>query len=471
MLFNSIHFLVFFPIILFLSGLLKKKDHLVRILLLLASLYFYMAWNVHFIYLLLVSIIIDYFVALEIQKTEEIRKRKILLFVSLFGNLGLLCYFKYTNFLLGTFNDLNFLNSFRFPVYSIILPVGISFYTFQSMSYTIDVYRKHIVARSSFIDFALYVSFFPQLVAGPIVRAETFFRDLDSRLPVTMEDIKISFARILLGFTKKVVFADNIAIHVDSVFRDFSSLSSLEIWTGSILFAWQIYYDFAGYTDIAIGVARLFGFQFDKNFNFPYAAANITDYWARWHISFITWIRDYIFIPLGGSRGTKFLIYRNIFITFLFAGIWHGAAYHFVLWGIWNGIFVSIHREYSKSSIREFLMKNGGVGYDILCRLSLIFFLGISAIFFRAEDMTKGWAMLGRMFAVSPDVPFAGTFSNLNYAFLLAIFYFSGVFFSKRPLENLIKSPRAFTFFLIVNFIMLLVFSVTESQSFIYFAF
>ncbi len=471
MLFNSVQFLVFFPLILLLSGLLKKKDNLVRILLLLASLYFYMAWNVNFIFLLLVSIVIDYFIALEIQKTEDVKKRKLFLVISLFGNLGLLCYFKYTNFLLGAFNDLNFLNSFRFPVYSIILPVGISFYTFQSMSYTIDVYRKHIVARSSFIDFALYVSFFPQLVAGPIVRAETFFRDLDSRLPVTMEDIKISFARILLGFTKKVVFADNIAIHVDSVFRDYNALSSLEIWTGSILFAWQIYYDFAGYTDIAIGVARLFGFQFDKNFNFPYAAGNITDYWARGHISFITWIRDYIFIPLGGSRGTKFMIYRNIFITFLFAGIWHGAAYHFVLWGIWNGIFVSIHRAYSKTSFREFLLIKGGVAYDVACRLSLIFFLGISAIFFRAEDMTKGWAMLSRMFAISPDVPFVGNFSNANFVLLLVVFYFAGVYFYKKPLEDLVKRPVALALFFIMNFIMLLGFSVTESQSFIYFAF
>ncbi len=471
MLFNSLHFLVFFPFVLIISGLLKKRENLLRIFLLLTSLYFYMAWNVNFIFLLLVSIVIDYFIAIEIQKTENEKKRKGLLVVSLIANLGILCYFKYTNFLLGAFNDLNFLNSFRFPVYSIILPVGISFYTFQSMSYTIDVYRRQIEARSSFVDFALYVSFFPQLVAGPIVRAQTFFRDLDKRLPVTMEDIKISFARILLGFTKKIVFADNIAVQVDLVFKNYSNLSSIEIWTGSILFAWQIYYDFAGYTDIAIGVARLFGFQFDKNFNFPYAASNITDYWARWHISFITWIRDYIFIPLGGSRGTKFLIYRNIFITFLFAGIWHGAAYHFVLWGIWNGIFVSLHREYSKTRIREFFVTKGGAVYEWACRLSLVFFLGVSAIFFRADDMKKGWEMLGRMFAMSDNVSFAGSYNNSSFGILLLICYFASYFFSKRPLEDLVKRPVAFTFFLIANFLLLLGFGVTESQSFIYFAF
>ncbi|MBE7411506.1 MAG: MBOAT family protein [Leptospiraceae bacterium] len=471
MLFNSLHFLIFFPLVIILTHFLKKKEGLLRIFLLIASLYFYMVWNVYFIFLLLLSIVIDYFIAIEIQKSENEIKRKILLVASLFANLGLLCYFKYTNFLLGAFNDLNFFNSFRFPLYSIILPVGISFYTFQSMSYSIDVYRRQIEARKSFIDFALYVSFFPQLVAGPIVRAQTFFRDLDNRLPVKMEDIKISFARILLGFTKKIVFADNMAIQVDLVFKNYSEFSSIEIWTGSLLFAWQIYYDFAGYTDIAIGVARLFGFQFDKNFHFPYAASNINDYWAKWHISFITWIRDYIFIPLGGSRGSKLMVYRNILITFLFAGIWHGASYHFVLWGVWNGVFVSIHREYSKTKVREFLVTKGGAVYEWFCRLLLIFFLGVSAIFFRAEDMTKGWEMLHRMFAMSDNVSFAGRYQNSNFAILLFICYFAGIYFSKRPLETLVKKPVALTLFLIANFLMLLAFGITESQSFIYFAF
>ncbi len=331
MLFNSVHFIGFFFVTIILGNILKGRAQ--RIFLLFASFYFYMAWNINFIALLLASTVLDYLVALGMDRKDVSNKeRKFLLAFSMVGNLGLLSFFKYTNFFLGIASDLNFVNSFRFPVYDITLPVGISFYTFQSMSYTIDVYRKQIEARKSFVDFSLYVAFFPQLVAGPIVRATTFFRDLDQRLDVLNEDIQIAISRILIGFTRKIVFADNLGKVVDETFRNYSIMNPIEIWTGAIAFGWQIYFDFAGYTDIAIGVARLFGFKFDPNFNFPMTVRNITEHWSKWHISFTTWIRDYIFIPLGGSRGSVLFTYRNIFITWLFGGVWHGAAYHYVAW-------------------------------------------------------------------------------------------------------------------------------------------
>ncbi|MCB1178552.1 MAG: MBOAT family protein, partial [Leptospiraceae bacterium] len=322
MLFNSIDFLIFFPIVLIMGNILKGIPQ--RLWLLAASYFFYMAWNKYFIALILASTLLDYFIALWLDKIpeERIAKRKWILTISMVGNLGFLAFFKYTNFLLEVIQDIGVfppgtwtavLNS---PVgitcgpnatigryiCDITLPVGISFYTFQSMSYTIDVYRKKEEARKSFIDFALYVAFFPQLVAGPIVRGLTFFRDLDERLSVMREDIQIAFTRILIGFMRKIVFADNLGKVVDSTFLHYANMNPLEIWVGAIAFGWQIYFDFAGYTDIAIGVARLFGFKFDANFNFPMSTNSINDHWTKWHISFSTWIRDYIFIPLGGSR-------------------------------------------------------------------------------------------------------------------------------------------------------------------------
>ncbi|MBK8399041.1 MAG: MBOAT family protein [Leptospiraceae bacterium] len=469
MLFNSLHFLIYLPIVLIISNYLKNRNQ--RIFLLLASFYFYMAWNILFIWLLLFSIVIDYFAAISISRLDKSdKKRKYYLFISLATNLGFLSYFKYTNFFLGTLNDINFINSFRFVEYNIILPVGISFYTFQSMSYTIDVYRNQMEAKKSFLDFALYVSFFPQLVAGPIVRASTFFRDLETRLIVNYETIRYSFAQILLGFTKKIVFADNLAIVVDNVFRNYASMNSIEIWTGVFAFMWQIYFDFAGYTDIAIGVARLFGFQFDLNFNFPFNVTSISQHWARWHLSFSTWIRDYIFIPLGGSKISRLRTHINVFITFMFAGIWHGAAYHFVVWGIWHSAMLSIEREYARTGIRNYLNEKGGIPYDIFCRVFTMICLGLGLPLFRANTLTDALAMLKTMLFISPNA-YTISFVNFSYFKLILLLFVTGYIFEKYNLSKMLENKRAFTLFILANFFMLLCFGVSESQSFIYFAF
>lgn len=467
MLFNSIHFLIFFVITIVISYSIKNRTQ--KVFLLLASYYFYMVWNAYFITLILFSTVIDYTVALQMEKEgASDKKRKLLLIVSLVGNLGLLCYFKYTNFLLGITNDLNLTN---FPVYSIILPVGISFYTFQSMSYTIDVYRRQIQPRESFIDFALYVAFFPQLVAGPIVRASTFFRDLDKRSPLMNEDIQIAINRILIGFMRKIVFADNLGIVVDFTFANYAMLNPIEIWTGVIAFGWQVYFDFAGYTDIAIGVARLFGFKFDPNFNFPMATANISDHWTKWHISFTTWIRDYIFIPLGGSRGSTFMTYRNIFITWLFGGVWHGAAYHFVAWGVWQAVMISVHREYSKTKLRKYLNQKGGWIYDLWCRVFTMFALGFGFVMFRVQDLNDALNIFKTMLFIDKGITSLTSYTNYQYGILLAICYTASYIFSKRNIEYMASKGNKLVYANIASLFIILIFGVTKSQNFLYFAF
>ncbi|MCP5502304.1 MAG: MBOAT family protein [Leptospiraceae bacterium] len=470
MLFNSVEFLIFFFVVIIVGNLLKNKTE--RIFLLLVSYYFYMSWNPNFIFLIISSTLLDYFVALQISKEgQSERKRKLFLSLSLIGNLGLLSYFKYTNFLLGIFNDLNIFTTYRFPKYEIILPVGISFYTFQSMSYTIDVYRKEIEAKKSIIDFSLYVAFFPQLVAGPIVRASTFFRDLGNRLTVTNEDIQISISRILLGFMRKLVFADNLGVVVNNTFANYQTMSPLEIWVGAIAFGWQIYFDFAGYTDIAIGVARLFGFQFDANFNFPMSCANISEHWTKWHISFSTWIRDYIFIPLGGSRGSTWLTYRNLYITWLFGGVWHGAAYHFVAWGVWQAVMVHFHREYARTKFRKTLNEKGGMAYDLFSRVITMFFLAFGFVMFRAENMTKAIGMMKAMLFIPMNTMSMLSFRNYNYAILLVICYAASYIFSKRNVEEMGKQGNRLIYANIASLFLILVFGATEKQKFLYFDF
>ena len=467
MLFNSLHFLIFFPIILIIANYLKGTTY--KLFLLFASFYFYMSWNPIFIFLILASTFIDYFSALFISKTEKSLQRKFFLILSLTANLGFLAYFKYTNFFLNTLNDLSFLTNVKFPNYDITLPVGISFYTFQSMSYTIDVYKNVIKVRKSFLDFSLYIAFFPQLVAGPIVRASNFFKDLDQKIKITQEDISIAICQIIRGFVRKLVFADNLAIVVDSVFSNYTNLNAVEIWTGAICFGWQIYFDFAGYTDIAIGSARLLGFKFDPNFDFPMSVKNITQHWKKWHISFTTWIRDYLYIPLGGSKNGKLKHLRNIFITWLLAGLWHGAAYHYIAWGIWQAIMLIVHREYTKTNFHKYLDFNFNKIYSIFAPIFTMLCLGFGFVFFRAETIQKAFSMIKIMLFI--DFKPIHTYFNVSYLLLLIICFFLSYKLKKIPLETIAKKENLFASFIFVGLFLLLFFGITESKSFLYFAF
>lgn len=312
-----------------------------NILVVVASFVFYGWWDWRFLSLLIFSSVVDYFVGIRLGKTENERSRKYLLVISLFVNLGLLGFFKYYNFFVESFAA-----SFEFfgePIsvrtLSIVLPVGISFYTFQTLSYSIDCYRRKIEPTKDFISFVAFVSFFPQLVAGPIERASHLLPQFYTKRVFSYDSAVSGLQLILWGMLKKVVVADTCASNVNYIFDNYQTLNANVLFLGIIHFAFQIYCDFSGYSDIAIGTSRLFGFDLMRNFAFPYFSRDIAEFWRRWHISLTTWFRDYLYIPLGGSRGSTGTVIRNIFIIFLVSGFWHGANWTFVVWGAINAVY------------------------------------------------------------------------------------------------------------------------------------
>jgi alginate O-acetyltransferase complex protein AlgI len=329
MLFTTWNFWLFLLIVFAAFYLSPRRAR--RYVLLAASVYFYMSWNPRFVLLLFTLITVDYFAAQWIEARTD-KARHMALLLSLVANLGFLAYFKYANFLLSGLIRLD-----------VILPLGISFHTFQSISYVVDVYRGKQPAIRSYTDYALYVAFFPQLVAGPIVRARNFFDDLFEWHPPTHEEIQRGATQAVFGLAKKLICADQFALVADQYFNA-PTPGYLPAWTGAIAFALQIYFDFSGYTDIAIGTALLFGFHFPENFRRPYLAASISDFWRRWHISLSTWLRDYLYIPLGGNRQGTLRTYRNLLLTMTLGGLWHGASWNFIIWGMYHGMLLSLER-------------------------------------------------------------------------------------------------------------------------------
>jgi alginate O-acetyltransferase complex protein AlgI len=340
-LFNSLEFLVFLPLVLLVHFVLipARWERARKLFLTVASYVFYGSWSPPFVLLLLFSTALDYGLARAMGRTSSRAKRRLLLGCSLFGGLGLLGFFKYGEFLRDSFYALVGLVAPVEPPLplDILLPVGISFYTFQTLSYTIDVYRRVQEPASSFLDFALFVSFFPQLVAGPIVRAGVFLPQLQQRPRVVSAEIEQALARIGTGFLKKVVLADTLGAYADLVFERPEVYGGLNVALAVYAYAYQIYFDFSGYSDIAIGLCRLFGFHIPENFDRPYLAASPREFWRRWHISLSTWLRDYLYVPLGGNRKGAWKTYRNVMVTMLLGGLWHGAAWTFVLWGAYHG--------------------------------------------------------------------------------------------------------------------------------------
>jgi D-alanyl-lipoteichoic acid acyltransferase DltB (MBOAT superfamily) len=310
-------------------------------LLLFASFYFYACWDWRFMFLLLFSILLDYVSGIKIENSSGKREAKIWLTLSIVINLGFLGFFKYYNFFIESFAEL--LNGFGLKtnvwLLNIVLPVGISFYTFHGLSYVIDVYKKRISSEKNFIDYAVFVSYFPLLVAGPIERATHLLPQIQRKRTFNYEQAADGLRQILWGFLKKMVIADNCAPLVNEIFNNYHSESSLTLVLGVILFAFQIYGDFSGYSDIALGVSRLFGVELLKNFAFPYFSRDIAEFWRRWHISLSSWFRDYLYIPLGGSKGGLWMKIRNTFAIFLVSGFWHGANWTFIVWGGLNAIY------------------------------------------------------------------------------------------------------------------------------------
>jgi len=335
MLFNSIEFAIFFPIVFIVYWLVAKKIVLRNFWLLLTSYVFYGWWDWRFLLLIAFSSLVDYLVGRRLGKATEERERKKLLLLSLGVNLGLLFYFKYTNFFIESFVDSFrlFGSKLELSTLEIILPVGISFYTFQTLSYTIDIYKKKLEPTKNALAFFAFVSFFPQLVAGPIERASHLLPQFYVRHKFNYAQVKSGCLLILLGLFKKMVIADRAAIYVNSIFNSTETQDGVTYFLASILFAFQIYCDFSGYSDIAIGLGRTMGFDLMKNFDSPYSSKSLTEFWRRWHISLSTWFRDYVYIPLGGSKNGKFRTYFNLFLVFLISGFWHGAALTFIIWG------------------------------------------------------------------------------------------------------------------------------------------
>ncbi|QCW99673.1 MBOAT family protein [Aggregatimonas sangjinii] len=407
MLFNSIDFAIFLPVVFMLYWFLANKNLKIQNLLIVAASYlFYGWWDWRFLSLILFSTIVDYLIGRKLEREDHLFKRKLLLWTSILVNLGFLGFFKYYNFFLD-----NFVSAFSFFGFEIkpnsldvILPVGISFYTFQTLSYTIDVYRRKLRPTHNFIAFSAFVSFFPQLVAGPIERATHL-------LPQFYEKRKFNYAQavdgmrqILWGLFKKIVIADNCAEFANLIFNNSSDFSGSTLVLGALFFTFQIYGDFSGYSDIAIGTSRLFGFDLMRNFNFPYFSRDIAEFWRRWHISLSTWFRDYLYIPLGGSRGGIWMKVRNTFIIFIVSGFWHGANWTFIVWGALNAIYF----------LPLLLTKNNRNNLDIVASgkhlpsgkelflILITFGLTVFAwIFFRANSIEHAFEYISEIFSPS----------------------------------------------------------------------
>ncbi len=346
MAFTSFVFVAFFFVVYTTYWLLRARFRWQNAMLLVASYVFYGYWDWRFCLLLLLSSLVDYVIGRQMHASEDPRRRKLLLLVSLGVNLGVLGFFKYFNFFAESFAPM-FTALGMEPdavTLNIILPVGISFYTFQTLSYTIDIYRRELKPVNNLLDFALFVSFFPQLVAGPIERARHLLPQVCSPRTIRADQVQAGLWLILWGYFKKTVVADNAAVIANQAFNNYTEQSGMGLALGALAFAVQIFCDFSAYSDIARGLSKLMGFDLMVNFRLPYFAVSPSDFWRRWHISLSTWLRDYLYIPLGGNRGGKLFVMRNLMITMLLGGLWHGAAWNFVLWGAFHGLILVIYR-------------------------------------------------------------------------------------------------------------------------------
>lgn len=408
MLFNSFTFAAFLPAVLLLFFVSPHRSR--RVLLVLASYVFYCWETPAYGLLLLASTTLDYTVGRLMERTQGLKWRRSLLFCSLAGNLGMLGFFKYADFFGESIFGLGRLLGFdgTWEAYGFVLPVGISFYTFQTISYSIQVYRKQVQAEHEFITFALYVSFFPQLVAGPIERASHLLPQLKGWNPVTADDLRYGVERIITGLFMKLVIADRLAILVDLVFADPGHYPMLTVWIAALCFSGQIYMDFAGYASIAIGTARLFGVRIVENFNCPMAARSVGDFWARWHMTLTSWFRDYVFTPLGGFRKGGARAAMNGAIVLMLCGLWHGAEWHFVMWGTYHaGLMICYYMiRTARRRLRGGKSQAATTGFRVLPWVVFTLWLNtISGVFFRAPSMSNAWEMLKVMFGVSTRAP------------------------------------------------------------------
>ncbi len=477
MLFNSIQYLIFLPTVFILYWFIfNRKLKIQNFLLLTVSYVFYGWWDWRFLSLIIFSSIIDFYCGIYIKKAKRMLIKKRWLTLSMLINLGFLGVFKYFNFFSSSLE--NALNSIGYQVdtltLNIILPVGISFYTFQTMSYTIDVYRDKLKPTKDPIAFFAFVSFFPQLVAGPIERATNLLPQFYEKRTFDLEKAKDGLRQILWGLFKKIVIADNCAVIVNQVFENYTEYNASSLALGSIFFAFQIYGDFSGYSDIAIGTARLFGFNLMQNFAFPYFSRDIAEFWRRWHISLSTWFRDYVYIPLGGSRGSTFKKVRNTFIIFVVSGFWHGANWTFIVWGLLNAIYFLplLLLNKNRNNTDTVAEKKVFISFKELINVSITFTLTIIAwVFFRAPNVSTAFNYINNIF--SNTLFTMPSISLKPLAFIIILIVIEWIQRHRKhglELDNP-KMSRPLRWGVYYTFIIIIFWFGAEKQEFIYFQF
>jgi len=465
MIFNSLEYILFLPLVFVLFYLFRHKFRV--FILLAASYYFYISWNPVFIILILLSTLIDFGAGLSLERTRSKFTRRLILVISICANLGFLFFFKYFNFALENVNEilLAVKGSYQpIEAWDIILPIGISFYTFQTMSYTIDVYNGKTKAEKNLPYFALYVCFFPQLVAGPIERYNNLLPQFKEKAQLLIQNISHGGRLILYGLFMKMVIADNLGVFVDSVYGDISGASSLNLLIGSVFYSFQIYCDFHGYTTIAIGSAKLFNVNLSENFRTPYLSASITEFWRNWHITLTTWFRDYIYYPLGGNRGSVLKLGLAILTVFIVSGIWHGAKWTFILWGLFHALFVLFEKivGWDKQSTNVFLKAiKWGVTFTLVTALW---------VFFRSPDMDTALLYFK---SIANNWSLKGEALNIELFVLLGVFVVSDIITRKKNfaivLEKVPSVFRGAVYFVLI--FLLLSRSGTDMNPFIYFQF
>jgi D-alanyl-lipoteichoic acid acyltransferase DltB (MBOAT superfamily) len=499
MLFNSYTFIVFFIAVLLIHNLAPLSWKLKKIHLLFASYLFYAVWNPPFIILLWISTLIDFFVGKKLYEAENKAQRKALLIVSLCANLGMLGFFKYGGFLLDNFIAISSSLGFDYTPAkpSIILPVGISFYTFQTLSYTLDMYKKRMLPERSLLDFSLFVTFFPQLVAGPIVRPNELLPQFKQPHTATATQLQKGLLLLTLGLFMKVVLADTmLSSSADTVFGSAQHVLPLDAWLGVLAFSGQIFFDFAGYSTCAIGIAACLGFTLPDNFKYPYAAIGFSDFWRRWHITLSTWLRDYLYIPLGGSKKGISRTYLSLMITMLLGGLWHGASWTFVVWGALHGIYLCVERMFRAKKDQTTVIEESGsvtvIATDTVHTASLapavfksksfnrfllalltFFLVNITWVFFRAQDFSTAWRILGSMFGLYTDgLPVLNTLSIIKVSVITTLLILSHWLMRDTGVLQVAQKMKWWLLGIIwAIMIILLLLSQDTSNSFIYFQF
>lgn len=483
MLFHTWVFFVFFAIVYPVFLLVRKHNRWMNLWLMIASYTFYGWWNPWYLLLLFGTSAIDYLMVVLMERKQS--TRKLWLIISLVSNFGFLGYFKYSGFITRNINDLlaRLGTSFMLPdpaaypnalleffhapddwfFTQVVLPIGISFHTFQSMSYTIDAYRGTIQTERSFVRFLTFVSFFPQLVAGPIERASNLLPQLQKTPTITRRDLADGLSLFLVGFFKKVALADYLAKYVDEVYRTPGQFQASALLLATVAFGWQIYCDFSGYTDMARGIALVMGFRLMLNFNNPYTATGLGDFWNRWHISLSTWFKDYLYFPLGGSRGGALRTYRNMFLTMVISGIWHGAEWTFIIWGALHALGRCVTREVEQTEFYRSRIPR-------LVKQALVFlFVTFTWIFFRARTLDDAWLVISRMFTTSWQVD--PHFPRMMAGLIVAVWLYQLWYTARWPVGWLLETRLVRVGLAVAMIVYLLLVAQPSTQQFIYFQF